>query len=94
MNTPDYQSLEQQYGVTLYPKRDAVMVRGEGASVFDDQGRRYIDCAAGIGVANVGHCHPAVVSALQRQVSELMVVPNTLYSVYRCTAYSAQPLIR
>ena len=80
MNTPDYQSLEQQYGVTLYPKRDAVMVRGEGASVFDDQGRRYIDCAAGIGVANVGHCHPAVVSALQRQVSELMVVPNTLYN--------------
>ncbi len=80
MNTPDYQSLEQQYGVTLYPKRDAVMVRGEGATLFDDQDRRYIDCAAGIGVANVGHCHPAVVSALQKQVSELMVVPNTLYN--------------
>lgn len=80
MNTPDYQSLEQQYGVTLYPKRDAVMVRGEGATLFDDQGRSYIDCAAGIGVANVGHCHPAVVSALQKQVSELMVVPNTLYN--------------
>ena len=43
MNTPDYQSLEQQYGVTLYPKRDAVMVRGEGATLFDDQDRRYID---------------------------------------------------
>ena len=80
MSTPDYQSLEQQYGVTLYPKRDAVIVRGEGATLYDDQGRSYIDCAAGIGVANVGHCHPLVVSALQQQVSELMVVPNTLYN--------------
>lgn len=80
MTTPDYQSLETQYGVTLYPKRDAVMVRGSGATLFDDRGREYIDCAAGIGVANVGHCHPVVVEALQRQVSELMVVPNTLYN--------------
>ena len=77
---PDYQALEQQYGLGLYPKRDAVMVRGEGAVLTDDRGRQYIDCAAGIGVANVGHCHPTVVAALQQQVSELMVVPNTLYN--------------
>lgn len=80
MNTVDYRALEQQYGVTLYPKRDAVIVRGEGALLFDENGRQYIDCAAGIGVANVGHCHPVVVAALQRQISELMVVPNTLYN--------------
>lgn len=80
MSTPDYRALEQQFGVTLYPKRDAVMVRGVGATLYDDRGREYIDCAAGIGVANVGHCHPVVVKALQQQVSELMVVPNTLYN--------------
>jgi acetylornithine/LysW-gamma-L-lysine aminotransferase len=78
--SPDYQALEQQYGLALYPKRDAVMVRGEGAVLFDEDGREYIDCAAGIGVANVGHCHPTVVAALQKQVSELMVVPNTLFN--------------
>jgi len=77
---PDYKALEQQYGLGLYPKRDAVMVRGEGAVLFDEDGKQYIDCAAGIGVANVGHCHPKVVAALQKQVSELMVVPNTLYN--------------
>ena len=80
MQPVDYQSLEQQYGLALYPKREAVLVRGQGALLFDDQGREYIDCAAGIGVANVGHCHPGVVAALQQQVAELMVVPNTLYN--------------
>jgi acetylornithine/LysW-gamma-L-lysine aminotransferase len=76
----DYKSLEEQYGLALYPKREAVLVRGAGALLYDDQDREYIDCAAGIGVANVGHCHPKVVQALQQQVSELMVVPNTLYN--------------
>ncbi len=76
----DYKSLEEQYGLSLYPKREAVLVRGAGALLYDDQDREYIDCAAGIGVANVGHCHPVVVEALQRQVAELMVVPNTLYN--------------
>ena len=78
--SPDHKALEQQYGLGLYPKRDAVMVRGVGAVLFDEDGREYIDCAAGISVANVGHCHPKVVAALQKQVSELMVVPNTLYN--------------
>ncbi|MGB0849271.1 MAG: aspartate aminotransferase family protein, partial [Thiolinea sp.] len=80
MSQTDFRQLEQQYGVTLYPKRDAVMVRGEGALIFDEDGREYIDCAAGIGVANVGHCHPKVVAALQEQIGQLMVVPNTLYN--------------
>ena len=78
--SPDHKALEQQYGLGLYPKRDAVMVRGAGAVLFDEDGREYIDCAAGISVANVGHCHPTVVAALQKQVGELMVVPNTLYN--------------
>ena len=78
--SPDHKALEQQYGLGLYPKRDAVMVRGAGAVLFDEDDREYIDCAAGISVANVGHCHPKVVAALQKQVGELMVVPNTLYN--------------
>jgi len=80
MSSPDYRALEQQYGLSLYPKRDAVLVRGQGAKLYDENDREYIDCAAGIGVANIGHCHPTVVAALQKQVAELMVVPNTLYN--------------
>jgi len=83
MNSTDYMVLEQQFGLALYPKRDAVIVRGEGALLFDENDKQYIDCAAGIGVANVGHCHPRVVEALQQQVAKLMVVPNTLYNDQR-----------
>ena len=80
MTSPDYRTLEQQYGLPLYPKRDVVLVRGHGATLFDENNKEYIDCAAGIGVANIGHCHPTVVAALQAQIGELMVVPNTLYN--------------
>ena len=80
MTSPDYRTLEQQYGLPLYPKRDVVLVRGQGATLFDENNKEYIDCAAGIGVANIGHCHPTVVAALQAQIGELMVVPNTLYN--------------
>ncbi len=80
LTNPDYKALEDNLGLTLYPKRDAVMVRGRGALLYDEHDNEYIDCAAGIGVANVGHCHPEVVAAIQQQAADLMVVPNTLYN--------------
>src|SRR5690606_24801879 len=43
--------------------------RGEGAYLFDDDGRRYLDFTSGIGVVATGHCHPRVVEAAQRQVA-------------------------
>jgi acetylornithine/LysW-gamma-L-lysine aminotransferase len=83
MNAQEYKDLENQYGLNLYAKRDAVIVRGEGAFVFDSDGHRYIDCAAGISVANTGHCHPEIVTAMQRQAATLTVVANTLYNNQR-----------
>lgn len=80
MNADQYKDLENQYGLNLYAKRDAVIVRGEGATVFDTEGRAYIDCAAGISVANAGHCHPDIVAAMQQQAAQLTVVANTLYN--------------
>ena len=44
-----------------YRRQPVAFVRGEGASLFDADGRRYVDCMAGISMNNVGHCHPAVV---------------------------------
>lgn len=46
--------------------------RGSNAEVWDDQGKRYIDFIGGIGVLNLGHGHPAVVEAVQRQAETLM----------------------
>jgi len=47
------------------------LVRGEGATVWDDQGRTYVDLVAGIAVNALGHAHPAVVEAVSRQVATL-----------------------
>lgn len=46
--------------------------RGRNAEVWDEQGKHYMDFVAGIGVLNVGHCHPAVVEAVKGQVETLM----------------------
>jgi 4-aminobutyrate aminotransferase len=46
--------------------------RGEGVYLFAEDGRRYLDFTAGIGVTSTGHCHPRVVEAAQRQVATLI----------------------
>jgi acetylornithine/LysW-gamma-L-lysine aminotransferase len=69
---------EMRYDSGVYNKHQVVMVRGQGATVWDDQGRAYIDCVAGYGVANIGHSHPDVVKAIQEQAGKLMVMPQTL----------------
>jgi acetylornithine/LysW-gamma-L-lysine aminotransferase len=80
MNDTDYQTLEDRYALPLYPKRGVTLVRGNGALLYDAQGREYVDCTAGIGVANVGHCHPRVVAALTKQAQRLITCPNVFYN--------------
>jgi LysW-gamma-L-lysine/LysW-L-ornithine aminotransferase len=76
----DSQKIEDQFSVGVYQKRGLVLVRGQGAHVWDEAGREYIDCIAGIGVANVGHCHPAVVAAIQEQASRLITCNELFYN--------------
>ena len=76
----DYIKTEDQFSVGVYQKRGLVLVRGQGAHVWDDAGREYIDCVAGIGVANVGHCHPAVVAAIQAQAAQLITCNELFYN--------------
>lgn len=49
-----------------------VAARGEGVHIHDEDGRRYLDFTAGIGVTSTGHCHPKVVAAAQEQVATLI----------------------
>lgn len=57
-----------------YPKRDLTIVRGFGATLWDAAGNEYVDCGASFGVGNLGHCHPAVVEAIERQARDLIHV--------------------
>jgi acetylornithine/LysW-gamma-L-lysine aminotransferase len=74
---------ENQYTSGFYPKRDIAIVRGRGARVWDDQGREYIDCVGGHGVALVGHCHPAVSQAIRLQAEQLITCPEIFYNDVR-----------
>ncbi|MEM7405281.1 MAG: acetylornithine/succinylornithine family transaminase [Pseudomonadota bacterium] len=81
----DYQATETQYSIDIYPRRDITIVRGEGARLWDADGNDYIDCAAGIGVASVGHANPAIAEALARQASTLITCPGIFYNDVRAT---------
>lgn len=71
---------EARYVMQTYKRAEVSFVRGEGALLFDDQGREYIDLLGGISVASVGHCHPDVVRAIRVQAGELMHVSNLFYT--------------
>ena len=76
----DYRELQKQYEFDVYPKRDLVLVRGLGSRVWDSEGKEYIDCATGHGVASLGHCNEAVVAAVRAQVDRLITCPGTFYN--------------
>ncbi len=79
----DVQAVEAQVASGVYSKRDLVIVRGSGALLYDQNGREYIDCVGGQGIANIGHCHPHLVAALSEQVQQLTVCPELFYHPLR-----------
>ncbi len=76
----DFKELIQRYEVDVYPRRDVVLVKGKGARLWDNEGNEYIDMAAGISVANIGHANENVAKALAEQASTLLSCPNTFYN--------------
>lgn len=79
-NDQTLMELEDGHTSGVYAKRPLVIVRGEGAKVWDAQGRAYIDCVGGHGVANVGHCHPSVVAAISKQTERLITCSESFYN--------------
>jgi len=80
---PTTQTLESSHTSGVYPKRDLTIVRGQGAHLWDDRGRRYIDCVGGQGAANLGHSHPAIVEAIEQQARTLISCPEIFYNDVR-----------
>jgi acetylornithine/N-succinyldiaminopimelate aminotransferase len=64
-----------------YPPPPVTFVRGEGSWLFDDEGRRYLDCLSGLAVTSLGHAHPEVASALAAQAQTLLHVSNLFGTV-------------
>lgn len=68
-----------KYVIGNYRRYPVVLVRGEGSHVWDAEGKQYLDLFPGWGCNLLGHCPPRVVEAVQRQVAQLIHVPNTWY---------------
>ncbi len=64
-----------------YARYPAAMVKGEGCTLIDAEGRKYLDCLAGIAVCSLGHCHPVVIKAICDQARELVHVSNLYYTL-------------
>jgi acetylornithine/N-succinyldiaminopimelate aminotransferase len=80
MSLAELQELERRYAIGTYVRNPVHFVRGAGTTLWDAEGNAYLDFLAGISVLNVGHCHPRVVAAIQRQAETLTHVSNLYYT--------------
>jgi acetylornithine/LysW-gamma-L-lysine aminotransferase len=86
-STGDLIAAEDAHTSGLYTKRGVVLVRGEGATVFDSDGRAYLDCVGGQGVANLGHANTAVADAIAEQARMLASCTELFYNDRRAELY-------
>jgi acetylornithine/N-succinyldiaminopimelate aminotransferase len=80
LSLAELQQLDERYLMRAYRRAPVEFVRGQGARLWDADGKEYLDFLTGISVCSVGHCHPAVVEAVREQAGELMHVSNLYYS--------------
>ncbi len=80
MTLADLQAKEERYLMQTYRRAPVEFVRGEGALLWDSEGKEYLDFLTGISVCSLGHCHPAVVEAVRDQAQRLMHTSNLFYT--------------
>jgi len=76
MTTPSTADLYRDYVMPTYGRFDLVLSRGEGALVWDEAGKAYLDFGAGIAVCSLGHAHPKLAKALADQTAALIHTSN------------------
>jgi acetylornithine aminotransferase len=76
MNSQQWIEKSDKYIMKTYGRYPIVPVRGEGCRLWDADGKEYLDFLGGVAVNNLGHCHPKVVAALQKQAAELIHCSN------------------
>ncbi len=77
MNTLE---LEAQYCAHNYHPLPVVLVKGEGAYVWDDNGQRYLDMMSAYSAVSHGHCHPRLVKVMSEQMQRLTIVSRAFHT--------------
>jgi ornithine--oxo-acid transaminase len=78
--TPLAIGLERRHSARNYEPLPVVLVRGEGAHVWDEAGRRYLDCMSAYSAVSLGHAHPRILRALTQQAGRLAVTSRAYYN--------------
>jgi len=79
-NASKYLALEEQYGAHNYHPLPVVLEKGEGVYLYDVDGKKYFDFLSGYSAVNQGHCHPAIIEALQKQASKLTLTSRAFHN--------------
>ncbi len=77
----DWQELDKQYYMQTIVRVPVTLVRGKGARVWDDKGKEYLDFVGGLAVNCLGHCHPVVVKAIEKQARTLIQTSLWYYTM-------------
>ena len=64
----DIQQRADELLMPLYPHKNMAMAKGDGSYLYDEEGKKYLDCAGGIAVCSLGHNHPAFIRGIQEQM--------------------------
>jgi LysW-gamma-L-lysine/LysW-L-ornithine aminotransferase len=83
MDIATIRDIENADLVPLYAKRDVALVRGAGTTLWDSDGKEYLDCMSAYGAAILGHAHPAVTEAITRQAATLTTCHQSFYNDQR-----------
>lgn len=81
LNFAEIKDKFDKYVIANYGRNPVAFVHAEGSYAWDADGNRYLDLMPGWGTTTVGHCHPHVVSSIQRQAGRLIHVDNTFYNI-------------
>lgn len=81
LSEDELMAVEKEHIVQTYKRLPVTLVRGDGTKVWDADGKEYLDFLGAIAVIGLGHAHPAVVEAVERQAKTLMMVSNYFYTV-------------
>ncbi|MCL2358340.1 aspartate aminotransferase family protein [Candidatus Bathycorpusculum sp.] len=71
---------ENRYLANVFSKKPVVLTSGKGALLWDINGKEYLDCSSGYGIAALGHCHPKIVEAIKTQAEQLLTCHGSYYN--------------
>ena len=80
MNSQEFITLDETYAAHTYRPSEVVIERGEGAWVYDVEGKKYLDCLSAYSAVNQGHCHPRILEAAMTQMHKVTLTSRAFFN--------------